>query len=322
MLATVCGSLPRALNGACEVFPRSLVASATLLILLLTHPADVGAQLNATEQARCRICHSGAFASADSGPHSVLNDEQWADRLDVDFTCTACHGDPSAHIAAGGQAPIFAFRDETAPAQTAVCIGCHSNDHPEFTASPHARSGLTCSDCHSQHDGLHDAALLRPVTDLRALFDSLSPRSAICIDCHRETEAQFSLNERHRLREGILECTSCHSPHERSAATALGGFRQQSCMDCHADKGGPFVFEHGASRVEGCTSCHSPHGSQNRHMLTHQRVGELCISCHATVPQFHVGFSPAGPPRFGLDTQCTNCHSTIHGSHFDPYFLR
>ena len=120
MLATVCGSLPRALNGACEVFPRSLVASATLLILLLTHPADVGAQLNATEQARCRICHSGAFASADSGPHSVLNDEQWADRLDVDFTCTACHGDPSAHIAAGGQAPIFAFRDETAPAQTAT----------------------------------------------------------------------------------------------------------------------------------------------------------------------------------------------------------
>ena len=28
------------------------------------------------------------------------------------------------------------------------------------------------------------------------------------------------------------------------------------------------------------------------------------------------------PSRFGLDTQCTNCHSQIHGSNFHPRFLR
>jgi len=57
-------------------------------------------------------------------------------------------------------------------------------------------------------------------------------------------------------------------------------------------------------------------------MLAHQRVAELCFGCHAAVPAFHAGTNPAAPPRFGLDTQCTNCHSAIHGSNFDPFFLR
>lgn len=49
-------------------------------------------------------------------------------------------------------------------------------------------------------------------------------------------------------------------------------------------------------------------------MLTFQAVAELCYSCHVAVPGFH--------SRFTLDTQCTNCHSSIHGSNLDPYFLR
>jgi hypothetical protein len=40
------------------------------------------------------------------------------------------------------------------------------------------------------------------------------------------------------------------------------------------------------------------------------------------VPGFHGGASVAAPPRFDLATQCTNCHAAIHGSHFDPFFLR
>lgn len=301
---------------------RTASAVSAPLILFLGHAAEVSAQLTANEQARCHLCHGGEFALAESGPHSVFSDEQWAKELDIEFTCTACHGDARPHIATGGQAPILAFGDESAAEQSAVCLSCHNDDHPRFAASPHAQSGLACTDCHSQHAGRHDSPLLRQVADIVSLAESLSPRSALCVDCHSEIDALFALNERHRLREGILECTSCHNPHEPSETMSLGGFRQQACMDCHADKGGPFVYEHGASRVEGCTSCHSPHGSQNRHMLTHQRVGELCTSCHAAWPQFHLGFSPAGPPRFGLDTQCTNCHSAIHGSHFDPFFLR
>ena len=102
----------------------------------------------------------------------------------------------------------------------------------------------------------------------------------------------------------------------------LGGFDDQTCARCHADKTGPFIFEHAASRAEGCGACHEPHGSPNRYLLTHQQEGALCYSCHAMVPQFHTGFGPGGPPRFGLDTVCTNCHATVHGSNLDRNFLR
>ena len=49
-------------------------------------------------------------------------------------------------------------------------------------------------------------------------------------------------------------------------------------------------------------------------MLHIQKVTELCYSCHATAPGFHV--------RFTAETQCTSCHSQIHGSNLHPAFLQ
>ena len=46
----------------------------------------------------------------------------------------------------------------------------------------------------------------------------------------------------------------CHNPHEPSERLRLGGFKQEECVACHADKGGPSVFEHPAQRVEGCVA--------------------------------------------------------------------
>jgi predicted CXXCH cytochrome family protein len=95
----------------------------------------------------------------------------------------------------------------------------------------------------------------------------------------------------------------------------LGGFKHEKCFTCHTDKQGPYVFEHLTSRVEGCTSCHdSAHGSVNRHMLSYQRVADLCNSCHTVVPGFHT--------RFVNTSQCTNCHSQIHGSNLHQAFLQ
>ena len=77
--------------------------------------------------------------------------------------------------------------------------------------------------------------------------------SATCAGCHNDSFVQFGFTERgHRIEEGVMECTSCHNPHEKSARVALGGFKQQQCAECHADKNGPWVFEHPAGRVEGC----------------------------------------------------------------------
>jgi DmsE family decaheme c-type cytochrome len=270
---------------------------------------------------RCGSCHAEQFASTAIGPHAILDQEEWATDYGVQLSCLGCHGDVTEHMAANGEAPVFSFPDQPAITQNGVCLDCHRDTHPEFDSSSHARAGLACTSCHSQHQAERGAShLLRAAEQL--LYPDLASPSALCADCHSDVASTFSLNERHRLNEGVLECTSCHDPHAPAARVSLGGFKQQACVTCHADKGGPFVFEHPASRVEGCTACHGPHGSPNRHLLAHQRVAELCIGCHAEIPQFHLGFSPSAPARFSLDTQCTNCHSTIHGSNFDPRFLR
>lgn len=268
---------------------------------------------------RCNLCHADKFQSLARNPHAVLDDQDWRAVTGEALSCSNCHGDVAEHLRQAGRAPIFAFREEPVTEQNGRCLGCHEASHPAFDRSPHARAGLACTSCHTQH-GEHSAtALLRLApAEIRALGDT----SGVCFGCHGEQFAETEYNEHHRVREGVLECTSCHDPHAAATRTLLGGFKQERCVECHADKGGPFVFEHPASRVEGCTTCHSPHGSPNRHMLAHQRVAELCLSCHASVPAFHGGSNLAQPPRFGLDTQCTNCHSAIHGSQFDPFFLR
>jgi DmsE family decaheme c-type cytochrome len=313
MLAARNSMLDRSYYGHVKV--HLFICLAGLLYLMSGHAA---AQNSDGTAVVCRTCHAGRFASLARSPHSVIDSAAWQEHRDAGLSCTACHGDVTEHISAGGRGPVFAFSGEAPLRQTEVCNACHADTHPQYAASPHARAGLTCTACHRLHDGdASSAALLKnPVRTPR----DMRLQSAVCAACHQATFAEFERNERHRLE--AIDCTSCHDPHAPQSRTLLGGFKQQACVSCHPDKEGPFVFEHQASRVEGCTACHSPHGSPNRHLLTHQRTGELCFTCHAAVPQFHSGFAPAGPPRFGLDTQCTNCHVAIHGSNLDPGLLR
>jgi predicted CXXCH cytochrome family protein len=86
-------------------------------------------------------------------------------------------------------------------------------------------------------------------------------------------------------------------------------------LQCHTDKSGPYLFEHGASRIEGCTACHEVHGSPNRHMLTQQSISDLCFSCHTHAVSWHSRFN-------STSTNCTVCHSTIHGSNLSKIFLK
>lgn len=290
--------------------------------ILLAQPG--AGQANRTE-AICRVCHAAQFESLQSNPHRALDQPAFREQTGNAPACLDCHGDVSAHIAAGGgRGSVFAFRDEPPLAQTEVCQGCHAATHPEFDMSAHAQAGLSCASCHTQHQpsSAGTPLLRQPASDLAGRLDRAGARSALCADCHESILTAFGFNERHRLREGILECTSCHDPHAPLPQSLLGALDRDVCVDCHEDKRGPFVFEHPVAPVEGCTACHDPHGSPNRHLLAHQQTGELCLSCHASLPQFHVGFSPVAPPRFGTATQCTNCHSAIHGSNLDRTLLR
>ncbi len=283
-----------------------------MMALLATALALVGMAAWASDDAGpevCAECHDDVAAAFAGNPHSALDTAGLA--AAGEWSCTSCHGDPTEHLEEGGE--IFNFGDDVAaPARWERCLSCHGDQYPRYQASPHARAGLDCTECHAMHGETGNSQL----KEAEAIHTELAANrtSNGCAECHGDVFAQFQFNERHRLQEGILECTSCHNPHEPATRLYLGGFKQEACLTCHADKGGPFVYEHGSLKVEGCVSCHSPHGSPNRHLLTFQNQADMCYSCHNLVPGFHT--------RFVSGSQCTNCHSTIHGSNFHPAFLQ
>lgn len=275
-----------------------------LMFILLAAPASLWSAM------ACETCHRDAARALDTGPHG-------ADPVSQHRGCQSCHIGAEAHAAAPpGLGGMLAFGPDSGTAAEQTCIACHEEvAHP---AGVHRRAGVICTDCHRIHE---DAFARESAERAHSGFPGVDAASLQCRGCHQSVFAEFAFNEHHRLGEGSVGCTGCHDPHEVDTRRHLAG-SSEICVDCHRGLDGPFVFEHAASRVDGCLACHVPHGSANRHLLTHQSVGELCYSCHVTMPQFHVGFAPEGPARFGLDSVCTNCHVTIHGSNVDKDFLR
>ena len=50
------------------------------------------------------------------------------------------------------------------------------------------------------------------------------------------------------------------------------------CYSCHADKRGPYVFNHPPVE-ENCATCHNPHGSVHDKLLN-ESAPNLCQDCH------------------------------------------
>lgn len=296
----------------------AFAATALLLVAATQAPARQAAtngsqQINAST---CADCHDQRVANFAHNPHSVLDTQGLASKAGATFSCAACHGDVSKHVEeGGGTGSIFAFGSNVpASVKTQRCLTCHADVHPNFKQGPHGKAGIACTDCHSIHNSDPNSHVLLKKAPVGSMIAGRMGNSAVCVTCHGDIANRFKLTSHHRLQEGILECTSCHNPHDVQTRSMLGGFKQEACAKCHADKTGPYIYEHPSVRVEGCTACHDPHGSVNRHQLKFQKEAELCLSCHTGIPSFH--------SRFTLDTICTNCHTSIHGSNFSPFFLQ
>ena len=92
------------------------------------------------------------------------------------------------------------------------------------------------------------------------------------------------------------------------------------CFKCHAEKRGPFFWEHPPVE-ENCLTCHVPHGSNHGKLLT-RKPPHLCQSCHDasqhpgniyTSFETFRGSAASGKNRM-FARACLNCHSNIHGS--------
>src|SRR5262249_9686992 len=144
-----------------------------------------------------------------------------------------------------------------------------------FRRSEHKLTGVACNDCHAPHFPHMPAGLPRPKTP------------HLCFTCHPEIRPAFSPPVRPQGLEGGLRWSDSPPPHGSQSRFALRGVHNETCTQCHIEKGGPFAFEHLASRIEGCTSCHTPHGSTNKFLLKRHEERVLCLECHSNAPLFH-----------------------------------
>jgi DmsE family decaheme c-type cytochrome len=222
--------------------------------------------------------------------------------------CESCHGSGQRHVQNVMDPAWMRFPSND------DCLGCHETGHRGLLGwdlSEHQRAGLLCADCHDPHNG--EPFHVRLASDLaRNVLPHARPDTRLCVSCHTEVASRLNLPSHHPVREGMLGCTDCHSPHE-SQKTRLGAQTAQ-CTECHQAQAGPFIYEH-TPVAEDCGYCHVPHGSSADSLLSATQPG-ACVYCH-TLPEMAATHDPQA-----FVTRCTDCHGAVHGSFADPHLRR
>ncbi len=152
--------------------------------------------------------------------------------------CSACHGDPSAHLAAGGHGPILNPGKLTPEARDSACIQCHLEG---------------------------DAVVYRPGRSL-AQFEPGGKLSDFAVYFVRASQAgggqrassQYEAMLKSACKRGSgdrLTCTSCHDPHSEPTASERVAFYRTKCLQCHTS---PRLAATHHPEQPDCATCHMP----------------------------------------------------------------
>lgn len=299
---------------------KSLIFLPVLLLLFLGFNArkSVGEAGYAGPEV-CKGCHEDRYESFMKSVHGVKADPRSpASKMG----CESCHGPGAAHANAGGGKgvggimPLSPRSSTPADKVNVTCMGCHERfpiamSRALWKGSVHQTRDVSCANCHSIHAG-YPKSLAKPT------------QPEVCSGCHKQIKAQLQRPSHHPIREGKVNCSDCHNPHGTVADKLLSANSiNEKCYECHAEKRGPFLWEHAPAVTENCLTCHTPHGSSHDKLLVVKRPF-LCQRCHSN--SRHPGTLYAlRPEQAGQSVYtalnnrvfyraCSNCHSQIHGS--------
>lgn len=152
--------------------------------------------------------------------------------------CSACHGDPAAHLAAQGHGPILNPAKMTVAARDSACIQCHLEG---------------------------DAVVYRPGRSL-AQYQPGEVLSDFAVYFVRASQAaggqrassQYEALLKSACKRGAgdsLTCTTCHDPHSDPAPAERVAFYRARCVQCHSSQA--IAVNHHPEQPD-CASCHMP----------------------------------------------------------------
>lgn len=255
--------------------------------------------------AKCTSCHKGQATGYKDSPHSWAFDERTPAAAKG---CETCHGPGQAHVDdVGAKGRVRNFKAISPREVSQTCMTCHNRqEHAQWQGSAHDSRNISCVECHSVHTPKSDQSQLK-----------LASVTETCAQCHRDKAAKLLRSGHMPVREGKMECSTCHNQHGSPNVRMLrtGNSINEFCWSCHADKRGPFLWDHPPVR-ESCVTCHDPHGSSNERMLV-ARAPMLCQRCHIATRHPSTRYDAAAiatPNNRVISRGCVNCHSNIHGS--------
>lgn len=260
----------------------------------------------AVGSATCLTCHAdiGESAFPSSAHGHAANPRSPAGQQG----CESCHGPGARHVDAPDNPAFIKRFAQMAPRDvSATCTTCHNRgQHVWWPGSAHDSRNMSCTTCHSVHAPKAANAQLKAASVTET-----------CATCHRPQAMKMQRSSHMPVREGKMTCATCHNPHGSTNVKQLrvGTWINESCVSCHAEKRGPFLFEHAPGR-EACSTCHDPHGSNHERMLV-AKVPMLCQRCHIGSRHPSTLYDNddlrARSNRL-VNRGCANCHQNIHGT--------
>jgi len=272
------------------------------------NPAPIPLAADYVGEATCLTCHEAQA----KGYHQSAHGRAWSKGSPLaNQGCESCHGPGKGHVDGSGDASkIKALKSGTNARQiNAQCLTCHAEAaRALWDGSAHDVRHLSCVTCHSIHGPKSERSQLNAAREVDT-----------CQPCHRSLVRKFTRTSHMPVGDGKLECSSCHNPHGATNTRLLkaGNTVNDSCVSCHGDKRGPYLWEH-SPVVQDCTTCHDAHGSMNDRMLV-AKPPMLCQRCHVSSQHpstvydgYQLAYSTSANRVYGRS--CAACHQNIHGS--------
>ena len=204
LVATVARTAPVAAASAPP--PKAIAATASPADPVAAPAGEAAQAAPATPQKgyigaeACATCHEGYEASIKATKHGQAKDPRtpWAAQ-----GCESCHGPGEAHASDPEKVKPLQFDKISAKAVTDTCTTCHNRGtHALWKGSQHEARNVSCVSCHSVHEPKSANAQLKAVNQQQQ-----------CMSCHRDKVAKLDRSGHMPVREGKMECSSCHNPH-------------------------------------------------------------------------------------------------------------